>query len=333
MRRTPRKYHIGDAEGLITASQLRRVSQKVQREVMSDWFHEHFQDPVECCPHDSGEGGYQYIYGGPYEPHEVLVQEFDGIVSFRVIEELADKLADQSWQWSGRDSDTDDDWDPNLSNYYFQSLKTSAGPLVEFQRSIEEVQTLLKGPIVDGGAGQCLLRLLYVNVITALESYLADFFSSAITEHKELFRRFVEINPEFEKEKLPFNDIFKAWEGLDARVKAYLVEIVWHHLGRIKPMFRDALGVEFPDADELFKAVLVRHDIVHRNGKKKDGGEHAIIREDVNKLIAATETFVNGIEKAWQKVKPGAEPMVAESIVASRPPASPAAPSQAAVKA
>lgn len=73
--------------------------------------------------------------------------------------------------------------------------------------------------------------------------------------------------------------VFKAWEGLDAKVKAYLVEIVWHHLPRIKPMFRDALGVEFPKADALFQAVLVRHDIVHRNGKKKGGGEHVLNRD------------------------------------------------------
>ena len=275
---------------------------------MEGWFRENFQDPVDCCPHDSREGGYQYIYGGPYEPHEVLQEEFEGVVDAEVIQELADELFDETGEWEGRDRDIDTeiDWDPNLTNYFFRSLTASVGPMVEFQRSIYDVQTLLKNPIADGGAGQCLLRLLYVNVITALEAYLADFFSSAITEHKELFRKFVESNPEFEREKLPFSDIFNAWEGLDAKVKAYLVEIVWHHLARLKPMFRDSLGVEFPEADELFKAVLVRHDLVHRNGKKKDGGEHAIGRENVQKLISATERFVNGIEAAWEGVRPAA---------------------------
>lgn len=315
MRRKPRRYHIGDAEGSITASQLRRASREVQREVMADWFHENFQDPVECCPHDSAEGGYQYIYGGPYEPHEVLGEEFDGIVREDVLNDLANELADQSWEWEGRERDTDTDWDP--SSYFFRSLAASAGPLVEFQRSIEEIKTILKDPIADGAVRQCVLRLLYVNVITALEAYLADFFSSAITEHKELFRKFVETNPEFEREKLPFSEIFKAWESLDAKVKEYLVEIVWHHLGRIKPMFRDALGVDFPDADELFKAVLVRHDLVHRNGKKKEGGEHTLEREHVEKLITAAETFVSGIETAWQKVKPGGEPDAATPAASS----------------
>jgi hypothetical protein len=91
-------------------------------------------------------------------------------------------------------------------------------------------------------------------------------------------------------------------------VKEYLVEIVWHHLARIKPMYRETLGVEFPPADELFNAVLVRHDLVHRNGKKKGGGEHAIKREDVEKLIADADAFVRSIEGAWEKVKPGTSP-------------------------
>ncbi len=308
MRRKPRRYHIGDADGSITATQLRRANRETQKEVMEAWFRENFQDPVDCCPYDSGEGGYQYIYGGPYEPHEVLQEEFEGVANAEVIKELSDELFDESAEWEGRDRDvdTENDWDPNLTNYFFRSLTASAGPIVEFQHSIGDVKTLLKGP-ADGGAGQCLLRLLYVNVITALEAYLADFFSSAITEHKELFRKFVETNPDFEREKVAFSDIFKAWDGLQAKVKAYLVEIVWHHLARLKPMFRDVLRVEFPAADELFKAVLVRHDLVHRNGKKKDGGEHAISREDVQKLITATESFVSGIESAWEIVRPGAE--------------------------
>src|SRR6266851_2006092 len=175
MRRKPRRYHIGDAEGSITASRLRRASKQVQREVMADWFHENFQDPVECCPYDSGEGGYQYIYGGPYQPHQVLWDEFEGIVREEVFKDLADELADQSSEWEGRDRDTDTDtgWDPGLSNYFFRSLASSAGPLVEFQRSIEEIKTILKDPIADGAVRQCILRLLYVNVITALEAYLA----------------------------------------------------------------------------------------------------------------------------------------------------------------
>jgi hypothetical protein len=43
---------------------------------MIEWFFSHYEDPAEGVPHDSGEGGYQYIFGGPYDAREVLEENF-----------------------------------------------------------------------------------------------------------------------------------------------------------------------------------------------------------------------------------------------------------------
>ena len=34
-------------------------------EAMVEWFLDNFEDPAEHTPHESAEGGYQYIWGGP----------------------------------------------------------------------------------------------------------------------------------------------------------------------------------------------------------------------------------------------------------------------------
>jgi hypothetical protein len=39
---------------------------------LSAWFSAHYADPVEVCPFESAEGGYVYIWGGPYEALEAL---------------------------------------------------------------------------------------------------------------------------------------------------------------------------------------------------------------------------------------------------------------------
>ena len=39
---------------------------------MRDWFLGSYEDPAENTPHDSGEGGYQYIWGGPYDALEEI---------------------------------------------------------------------------------------------------------------------------------------------------------------------------------------------------------------------------------------------------------------------
>jgi len=87
-------------------------------------------------------------------------------------------------------------------------------------------------------------------------------------------------------------------EDIEKRARAYLVDVVWHHLGRVKPMFKATLGVSFPEEmGGLFKAVIVRHDLVHRNGKTKDGKQHDISPKMVRKLIEHAKEFVSHVDK------------------------------------
>src|SRR5579863_3655228 len=98
----------------ITASKLEKAEPELQKEVMQVWFYSHFEDPVHSCPHDSGEGGYQFIYGGPYEAGEELENEFSGIIPDDVIQELAEELSNECPEWSGDSSVQVDDfsaWD------------------------------------------------------------------------------------------------------------------------------------------------------------------------------------------------------------------------------
>lgn len=45
-------------------------------QVMIDWFGENFEDPVHETPYNSREGGYLYIWGGPYDAREEIETAF-----------------------------------------------------------------------------------------------------------------------------------------------------------------------------------------------------------------------------------------------------------------
>lgn len=146
--------------------------------------------------------------------------------------------------------------------------------------------------------------MLYVNVITVLETYLSNAFINTVVNNPELMHRFIETTPEFQAEKVPLSEVFKAVEEVKQKARSHLIDAVWHHLDRIKPMYRATLGIEFPsDSGEIFRAILTRHDIVHRNGKMKDGKEILIGPADVTKLIGAVEKFVQHIDTQMAKVK------------------------------
>lgn len=69
---------------------------KVQR--MIDWFFENYEDPAQHVPYDTGEGGYQYINGGPYHPSEVLRDEFPDFDE-NLIDKAVNKIVAYGWEW------------------------------------------------------------------------------------------------------------------------------------------------------------------------------------------------------------------------------------------
>lgn len=183
-----------------------------------------------------------------------------------------------------------------LDDYFFKSIAESSEHLRDFQHSIVGINRLLETK-VEAIDRQCFLRLLYVDVICALESYLSGRFISSIEADPTLFRRFVETTREFQAQKVPLGDIFKAADEIEQKVKMYLAEFVWHRLDRVGPMFRDTLGVRFPsNMEALFKAILWRHDFVHRNGRTIDGEERTVDENDIKNLVTAVESLVSYIE-------------------------------------
>jgi rRNA-processing protein FCF1 len=86
-----------------------KLSRSDQRAEMLAWFYGNYADPVEMCPYESAEGGYQYIWGGPYNARVALESEFGGIASETLIIEVAEELDDICWEWSGRPDDEPND--------------------------------------------------------------------------------------------------------------------------------------------------------------------------------------------------------------------------------
>src|SRR6267154_494604 len=150
------EYSLSDG-GSINAADLRNADRETQMEAMREWFFQNFEDPAQNTPYDSGEGGFQFIWGGPYDPKDELDSEFGGLVPDDLIEELADKLSDIAIEWSGNtnDSDSSDQFD----GYLYDSVADSSAALEVFRGSILNIRRLLE-VTVEAADYQCFLRLL-----------------------------------------------------------------------------------------------------------------------------------------------------------------------------
>ena len=104
-----RPYWTVDNPRGYSAEDLQHLEKVEQVEVMKAWFYERFEDPAEKTPYVSAEGGYQWIWGGPYDASEVLSSEFGDHVPEEFIEEVvAEVQADGLYDWASRNIETDD---------------------------------------------------------------------------------------------------------------------------------------------------------------------------------------------------------------------------------
>lgn len=165
-----------------------------------------------------------------------------------------------------------------------------------FLQSTFEIEALIGAKLSDERLRKSLDRLLYANVISVIETYLSDAFINIVMSDPVLIRKMVETTPEFKKRKFDFSEIYFKYESLESEVREYLVSIIYHNLAKVKNMYKSVLNVEFPDdLAKMYTAVINRHDVVHRNGKNKEGDILDIKKEEIVELISSARTFVEHI--------------------------------------
>jgi len=260
-----------------------------QLDVMRSWFYERYEDPANACPYESREGGYAYIYGGPYDAGEELHSEFGGFVKDDLIDELVSELENHCYEWSGNSHNVD--W---YEYDVFDAVTSSEHPFAKFVENIENIKSLADSNVKNEQKDH-LLSLLYTNVITALETLYVELFINAIDEEDSYIADFIEKGrTEFKVSKeivaLPFKGepIERMREELLKAIKEHLISANWHSADRVVKRFKATFDIEVRNdwpIDVIELATLKRNHLVHRGGKDKDGNPVVITEADLEALI------------------------------------------------
>jgi hypothetical protein len=92
-------------------------------------------------------------------------------------------------------------------------------------------------------------------------------------------------------------EVIDLQKNLPVRIAEYLNGIAWHNLRKVRPMYEGILGVVFPNEfGDVCRAVTIRHDIVHRNGRSKKHRVHRLSSQDLLDLVILADKFVGQIE-------------------------------------
>ncbi len=281
-------YHMSDGNAEFTAKQLSRQKKTIRLDVMRTWFLENYCDPVYCCPHEASEGGYLYIWGGPYDAKEILNDEFDSEESENLIDTLAYELFSESPNWSPIPKPEED-----YGHYLAEGTRLS-DIYNEFKNSMENIEVLIHYK-VEKNKKQYLYRLAYANIITALEAYLADTFIFLVTGNGA-FRIHYMLHKIHKKntsklKKIKLSEVWSERRSKDD--KKFLSCFSWHKLKDTEDLYEKVIDIPFNNYSSTFDiAIKNRHDIVHRNGKSPDGTMLILTKKEIKELSFTTKNFV-----------------------------------------
>lgn len=185
----------------------------------------------------------------------------------------------------------------------FDSIISQTETFIKLKTTIENIKKLL---LINSGE-ELVQKLLnnqcYVNAISTLETFLSEKLINEIFNNSEYKKQFVLTHPAFKEMKFNLSEIFKKIDDLDDIVKKLLLEQIYHNLPVVSNIYKSTLFIIFPDIGDMMKAISIRHDLVHRNGKTKEGVEINILKEDVEALCDNIINFASLIEEEIESSK------------------------------
>lgn len=294
----------------ISISSLKYNSKEIQLESMRSWFLENYEDPANSCPYESREGGYIYIYGGPYDASEVLQEKFGGYVKDDYIQEIIDDLQEICYEWSGNSSNVEGWYDEDLYNV----VTTSKEPYTNFYENIAKIRSLSTLNISKKDKSH-FLGILYTNIITALETLYVELFINSIEKDNSFFINYIQTGTgNFKASKSLILNAFKHGSIVELRerlvkeIKEHLINSSWHSTEQVIKRYKSTFGIKVQSdwpISEIEHATIIRNHLIHRGGKDKNGDPVTITEDNLNELLELSVLLCEKLYTSLNKVVDG----------------------------
>ncbi|MBB3277350.1 hypothetical protein [Pseudoxanthomonas sp. OG2] len=271
---------------------LREAEPDQQAAAMRHWLMARYCNPAYETPYHS-DVGYIYTRGGPWHPHDVLMERFEGIADFDTIEELvADIFAEIGDELAPTALTAEEDWDVEV--------ETAESPIQELRQRVEDLRLVLAMEGSERAKFQAR-NLVYAALITALETFLWETAVWWLANDDDSVERLVAARPSFASDRR-LKDMVGG-EQLELEVRRRRIhdgmkDVVWHRWRSNWPFLAALLGIEMPGYDQygLTAVATKRHDIVHRFGQNKDRTAAVYATTDeVVALANAVQTFAEDL--------------------------------------
>lgn len=180
-------------------------------------------------------------------------------------------------------------------DYYkeqYDAIIADKNSLLKFQEEVEGLNRLNELELKDKSLEVILKRQIFIGVIGTFETFLSDTFITLTMDNDKYFRNFVETYPEFEQRKFELRYLFIEQNRIKETAKKVMLDIIYHNLPKVSNMYAATFKIDFPKIEPLTKCISIRHDLVHRNGRTKEGKDVVIEKATITELIGIVNSFV-----------------------------------------
>lgn len=271
-------------------SDIKAETTENQTKMILQWFFDRYCDPAQETPYVSEEGGYLFIWGGPYDPNEEIPERFDGVASEEAIEAAIEKLVREvGTEWAPIEHDVGDDYDED----YEVPVQAPESSLQRLQSNLNQFKDLLA--VAENSNAAAILPMVYAGSIGALESYLYEVSVSLLKDDPNFAKYLITRGVLFKTEKIDFKDIYKIHENIEKKILGHFQNMVWHRWKEVELILKSGLSIDVSINDRLRTHTMTRHDITHRSSRTKDGDIVNVTTAMSIELITLVENVANEI--------------------------------------
>tara|TARA_R110000772_G_scaffold40132_20_gene94032 strand:- start:3292 stop:4089 length:798 start_codon:yes stop_codon:yes gene_type:complete len=191
---------------------------------------------------------------------------------------------------------------PSQDDSFYWNYSTPDHPLVPFLATYTNMLELLEKAVDTNGDSQLINRMIFVQIISAMEAYLADTLINNVVGKRPQMLALTQKNPDFITQKFTVSQILEEANLAENSVKKYLKSVIYHNLAKVEKLYISTLEIGLSDDrdvwEKLNKAIHYRHDCVHRNGYNENNEKIEIFSDDyIRETADAAKALVRHIEE------------------------------------
>lgn len=185
-------------------------------------------------------------------------------------------------------------WQEEFDYYIYLTLKDADAI---FRKDISELKAMLDNND-EMIANKTYLKMVFAHAVTLLEVYLEDITKSLILTNNAYLSNTIKSVKPFCDTAFKLADISLEKDGIKKFVIEKISDNLFHDIPKVTKVISGVVGkkLDVPISD-VCKVTSVRHDIVHRNGKNREGKEIDITLALVKESLMVIEHFANSLRQ------------------------------------